>query len=175
MVNRFVWFLLIAHLIGCGGTPEPPSEPPPQSAENPAVSEGATATEGLTTATGALEAPVDSVGSSGQSTEPFSISQICKAGIGMMMGRDPAVMDSRVAGGIVFLSYIREDDGTEWKYKCRLEGNRIMWGADDGRWRDNPADEALFFKVSEGRLEVEERYGDGSSSQETFSLGDLGE
>lgn len=90
------------------------------------------------------------------------------------MGRDPATMISRVEGDTVLLSYARSDDGKEWAYKCRLEADRILWGADPGRWRDHPADETLFFKVVDDQLEIEERYGDGSSNRETFTLAEVG-
>jgi hypothetical protein len=105
----------------------------------------------------------------------FSISQICKAGIGVVMGRDPVAMKSRVAGDIVFISYVRSDDGMEWSYRCRLEGDRIIWATDTGRWRNSVADEPIFFRVVDERLEIEERYTDGSSTQKTFSRTDLGD
>src|SRR5829696_8376604 len=162
MTNRLRLALLASILVGCGGQPTPP-QPSPEPTESSAAPEANSATEDST-----LQ-PANEVGFAGQSLQPFSVSQICKAGIGVVMGRDPATMESRLDGEAVFLSYIRADDGTEWKYKCRIEGERIMWGADPGRWRDNPADEQLFFAISEGHLEVEERYGDGSSTQKTFA------
>jgi hypothetical protein len=88
-------------------------------------------------------------------------------------------MNTRVAGDIVFLSYTRQDDGTNWKYRCRVDGQRIIWASDPGgRWRTHPEDEQLFFRVVKARigsqLEVEERYSDGSSTKDTFSFEDLG-
>ncbi len=52
-----------------------------------------------------------------------------------IMGRDPATMKiNAIEGEIIFLCYIRSDDGSLWEYKCRLDGNRALWvmRADDG-------------------------------------------
>lgn len=108
---------------------------------------------------------------------PFSTRQICKAAIAAMMGRDPATMNARSVGNEVVLSYVRAD-GTTWTYKCKLEANRVLWGSDPGRWRTHPDDERLYFSVSgppaARRLEIEERFGDGSSSRKSFSTQQLG-
>jgi endogenous inhibitor of DNA gyrase (YacG/DUF329 family) len=135
------------------------------------------------TATTAVPAPTPTVLQEAYRQTPspseklaFSASQICRAGIGLIMGRDPKIIRAREAGGIVFLSYTRSDDATVWKYRCRLEGDRIIWASDPGRWRTHPDDEQLYFRVlpdSEARLQVEERYSDGSANQKTFSSGDL--
>jgi hypothetical protein len=107
----------------------------------------------------------------------FSVSQICKAGIAVLMGQEPSIIKTSEQEGIVLLSYTRPDDGSEWKYRCRIkDGQRIIWASDTGRWRDDPADEQLFFRVSEedSTLEIEERYEDGSSVLETFDHSQLG-
>jgi hypothetical protein len=87
-------------------------------------------------------------------------------------------MKTRTVEGVVFLSYVRANDGTKWTYRCKVEGDRIMWASDPGRWRNSPLDEKLFYKVvkdKEGdRLEVEERYSDGSSTRKAFAVRELG-
>jgi hypothetical protein len=67
-----------------------------------------------------------------------SNNQLCKAGIAALMGRNPGTIKiNRVKNDVIYLSYRRPDDGKDWRYKCKIQGNRIMWGADDGRWRDH--------------------------------------
>jgi hypothetical protein len=106
---------------------------------------------------------------------PFSVAQICKAGIGLVMGRDPLTMDARELTGLVTLSYVRSDDGTRWSYRCRLDGDRIIWASDTGRWRTHPLDGVLQYTVSEhGSLLITESYSDGSSRSRTFSTSGLG-
>ena len=107
----------------------------------------------------------------------FSTSQICKAGISLLMGKSPTIMKTAVVGGEVKVSYVRPDDGSTWKYKCKVEGSRVLWGSDPGRWRTDPADEPMsYFATGKGEsalLTVEERYQDGSSNKKSFSANEL--
>jgi len=117
-------------------------------------------------------------GASASPGEPaFSKSQICKAGISLVMGKSPSIMKTSVVGDDVKVSYVRPDDQSTWKYKCKVEGSRVIWGADPGRWRTDPADEPMSYSVTgsgdSARLTVKEKYRDGSSNEKTFSLSDL--
>jgi len=107
----------------------------------------------------------------------FSRSQICKATISSMMGRDLSIVkvDSQ-SEGITYLSYIRPDDNTEWKFRCKIEGSSIIWAAEpDGRWRTDPADSELTFSIdSENKnLTIRETFSDGSSSEDVFNASQL--
>jgi len=104
----------------------------------------------------------------------FNENQICKAGIAKIMGRNPAIIKiDRVTNDATYLSYVRQDDWSKWKYKCKLEGNRIMWGSDTGRWRTHPLDSKVTFKVSGHSIMVIDAFSDGSSSSETYSLNQI--
>lgn len=106
----------------------------------------------------------------------FSENQICKAGIAKIMGKNPAIIKiDRVANDSTYLSYVRQADQTRWKYKCKIEGNRIIWGADTGRWRTHPMDSKITFNESAHQITVIDTFSDGSSSSETYSLGEVGE
>ena len=101
----------------------------------------------------------------------FDENKICKAGIAKIMGRNPAIIKiDREEGGSIFLSYVRQDDQTKWKFKCKIENSRIIWGADNGRWRTHSADSKVTFKVSNNSITVTDLFSDGSSSKETFVL-----
>lgn len=108
---------------------------------------------------------------------PFSVRQICKGAIAVLMGRDSAGINAQAIGDEVWLSYTRSD-GTSWKFKCKLDGARILWGSDTGRWRIHPQDERLSFSVVQTagvrRLQVEQRFSDGSSNKRAFSREQLG-
>jgi hypothetical protein len=55
-----------------------------------------------------------------------------------MMGRDPKIMRiTRVQDGIIYLSYKRQDDGKDWAYRCKIEGDKVIWSSDMGRWMTN--------------------------------------
>ena len=105
----------------------------------------------------------------------FNENQICKAGIAKIMGRNPAIIKiDQIKGHTIFLSYIRQDDRTKWKYKCKIEGSLIIWGADNGRWRTHSLDSKVSFKVSESSITITDTFSDGSSSQESYALGQVG-
>lgn len=83
---------------------------------------------------------------------PFNAGHLCRATIAVLMGRDVGII--RVDGeraGIANVSYVRPDDGTLWGYRCKLEGNRIIWATIDGRWRDRSVhswDELIAFGIN---------------------------
>jgi len=101
----------------------------------------------------------------------FSKNQICRVGIAKIMGRNPSIIKiDHMASDVIYLSYVRQDDQTKWKYKCKIEGNRIIWGSDTGRWRMHPMDAKVSFKVSGNSISVNDAFSDGSSSNKTYSL-----
>lgn len=103
----------------------------------------------------------------------FSTRQICKAAVSVIMGRSPSIMKASIVGSDVKVSYVRPDDGSKWRFKCKLEGSRVMWGSDPGRWRTHPDDGRVYYSISEAgasaRLTIEEKYSDGSATKESFT------
>ncbi len=105
----------------------------------------------------------------------FTTNQICKAGIAKIMGRDPAIIKiDRTSGETIYLSYIRQDDKTKWKYKCKLSGNQILWGSDTGRWRTHAMDSKVHYKINGNSITVTDTFSDGSSSKETYTVESVG-
>ena len=102
----------------------------------------------------------------------FNQKQICKATISVVMGRSPNLM--KINGeqdGIVRLSYLSDNRQKMWRYKCKLEGNRAIWGGDDsGRWRN---EDNIRFAVINSELNVTENYSDNSSTVKVFTLADF--
>jgi hypothetical protein len=101
--------------------------------------------------------------------------QICRAGIATIMGKSPSIItvDSK-KGDVKYLSYIRKEDNTKWKYKCQVKGFRIHWGSIDsdgteGRWRTNPADDQVIFETDIDTITVTE----GGYNSKTFKNSEL--
>ena len=106
----------------------------------------------------------------------FSNSQICKAGIATMMGRDPKIMRiARIQEGIVYLSYTRQDDGKDWAYRCKIEGDKVIWSSDTGRWMTNSMDSQITFSLNDNMLKVTERLSGDLVGEESFSLDQIGQ
>ena len=102
---------------------------------------------------------------------PFAPEAICRAAIASITGRDPRIMRiTRIDGDILFLSYVRPIDNFVWDYRCRIEGNRVIWASEPGRWREAPTDARISFDVvGEGRqLRITDDHGGGSVTSELF-------
>ena len=114
------------------------------------------------------------IGTSAESSA-FSENQICKAGIAIIMGRDPGTMTTKKdVSNVIFVSYIRQSDGNLFTYKCRINGNQIMWGNETGRWRDDSADSTVSYSISGLSLQVRDQFSDGSASEEIYTAAQLG-
>ena len=101
----------------------------------------------------------------------FEVEAICRTAIASIMGRDPKMMQVTLAtGDVLLLTYVRPIDNFVWNYRCRIEGNRVLWASEPGRWRDDPKDEKVFFEVIDGgqQLRIIEDHGDGSSTNQLF-------
>nr|WP_325265575.1 PH domain-containing protein [uncultured Rhizobium sp.] len=108
------------------------------------------------------------------SNAPRPVAKICKAAVAAIMGRDPSIISvGAEISGVLPLSYVRPDDGKQCKYRCRVEGDRIIWASDTGRWRTDPLDEKIFYTISSNTISISERYTDGSSNESTYLLGQL--
>lgn len=110
----------------------------------------------------------------GESTDTnYAEKDICRAAISLVMGRslDTVSIDSS-SGSQFNLSYTRPEDGSNWSYKCKVEGNSILWGADDGRWRDADEDSKLSFTIQEV-LTVVEGFSDGSKKTAVYDHTDF--
>lgn len=101
----------------------------------------------------------------------FESEAICRTAIASIMGRDPKLVRvTRIAGDILFLSYVRPIDNFVWDYRCKIQGNRVVWASEPGRWREDPKDDKVFFEIVGGgkQLRIIEDHGDGSATKELF-------
>jgi hypothetical protein len=101
----------------------------------------------------------------------FNVEAICRTAIASIADRDPKLMQvTRTVGDVLFLTYVRPIDNFVWTYRCRIEGNRVVWATEPGRWREDPKDDKVFFEeVDAGKqLRIIEDHGDGSSTRQLF-------
>ena len=84
--------------------------------------------------------------------------------------RSKSIQTRRYDDGVLFLTYVRPIDYFVWTYRCRIEGNRIVWASDPGRWRDDPKDDRIFFEVvgTSTQLRIIESNVDGSATKQLF-------
>src|ERR1700681_486349 len=101
----------------------------------------------------------------------FETEAICRTAIASMTDRNPKLMQvTRTVGDVLFLTYVRPIDNFVWTYRCRIEGSRVVWASEPGRWRLGPKDDEIFFEVvNDGKqLRIIAIHGDGSRAQQMF-------
>jgi hypothetical protein len=99
----------------------------------------------------------------------FSYQEIAKYAIASIMNRPVTLIRSEQNGDEFRLSYVRASDGKSFSYKIKFEGNKIVWGSSDGRWRDTTSDEVITFREVAKKLEIVQTYSDGSESVNDYS------
>lgn len=108
----------------------------------------------------------------------FTEQGICAAGIAGIMGRDISIISmDKSSGGIHYLHYVRPNDKSKWFYKCKIEGDRIIWASNNsdstGRWRVHELDPIIKYQVTNRvKLTITESYTDDSESVWSYSVFD---
>ena len=99
---------------------------------------------------------------------------ICKAGIATVMSQSPKIIKfSNKVNDALYLFYTRPSDKQKFIYKCKIQGNNIIWGTYKGRWRTSVYDSKLSFKIQKNIITVKDKYDDGSETVKTFNLKQL--
>ena len=101
----------------------------------------------------------------------FEVEAICRTAIGAIMDRDPKTMKvTKNADNVLILTYDRPIDNFIWTYRCRVDGNRVVWASEPGRWRDGPKDDQILFEVVDAgkQLRIIAVHRDGSRAQQLF-------
>jgi hypothetical protein len=109
---------------------------------------------------------------SAASAEPaFEAKAICRAAMAAITGRDIKLFQAADApDGTIALTYARPFDNFVWAYHCRLEGNRVIWADEPGRWRQDARDDKISFEVaaSGAQLRIIKTPANGAATQELF-------
>lgn len=114
------------------------------------------------------------VAPSAASAEPaFDAKAICRTAIAALTGRDVKLFqatDAPEGGGVIALTYARPFDNFVWAYHCRLEGNRVIWADEPGRWRQEAKDDKITFEVigDGAQLRITKTPVRGPATQELF-------
>ena len=101
----------------------------------------------------------------------FETKAICRTAIASITGRELKLFQANnAADGMISLTYARPFDNFVWAYHCRLEGNRVIWADEPGRWREDAKDDKIVFEIvgSGARLRIIPTRADGSTTQELF-------
>jgi hypothetical protein len=91
------------------------------------------------------------------------------------MDRDPSIMRAKSDGAIIQVEYVLREGGAVWGYRCRLDGQKLMWASAKGRWNTHPKDPVITFELAGGKRDVTiiEHRADGSNRVKRFPLSKL--
>ncbi|MDZ4066856.1 MAG: hypothetical protein U1E06_08365 [Tabrizicola sp.] len=107
------------------------------------------------------------------------LGRVCRGAVAALNGRDPAIIKvEQIENGVAYVGYERPDDGKVWKNRCRVDGDRVIWasvdldgpGSGPGRWRTHADDEIVTYALDGPTVKVRIGYGDGSGSEEAYSI-----
>jgi len=101
----------------------------------------------------------------------FDTKAICRAAMAAITGRDLKLFQAADApDGTIALTYARPFDNFVWAYHCRLEGSRVIWADEPGRWRQDAKDERIGFEVvgAGAQLRITKTPVHGAATQELF-------
>jgi hypothetical protein len=80
----------------------------------------------------------------------FEPEAICRAVIASVKDRDPKLIKvALIRDDVFFLTYTRPIDSFVWTYRCRIEGSRVVWADEPGRWRNEPKDDKISFEATD--------------------------
>ena len=105
----------------------------------------------------------------------FEPEVICRAAIGSLTIAIRAFRVTYTDGSVLFLSYVRPIDNFVWAYRCKIEGNRVIWASEPGRWREDAKDDKISFEIVAGgkQLRIFNDHSGGSPTDVLFDLDEL--
>ena len=101
----------------------------------------------------------------------FEPEAICRAAIASIKDRDPKLIKvSLIRDDVFFLTYTRPIDSFVWTYRCRIEGSRVVWADEPGRWRNDPKDDKISFEAIDAgaHLQIIVTRRNGPTSKQVF-------
>ncbi|CAH9061992.1 hypothetical protein PSECIP111951_02602 [Pseudoalteromonas holothuriae] len=107
-------------------------------------------------------------------SQPVTDTQVCKATIATVMGRDPSIIKlQKQQNSVIYVSYIRKSDSSKWTYRCKLKGNKVIWASEKGRWREHSLDSKIVYSIHDNTLKISEQHTDGSTTKKSFKISKL--
>src|ERR1700678_2186676 len=119
----------------------------------------------------ALLAALPTTGSLVAAAPFFEPEAICRAAIASIKDRDPKLIKvSLIRDDVFFLTYTRPIDSFVWTYRCRIEGSRVVWADEPGRWRNEPKDDKISFEAIDAgaHLQIIVTHRNGLTDKQVF-------
>lgn len=82
-------------------------------------------------------------------------------------------MYTQVKDDVIYLSYTRQADESNWGYRCKIEGNKVIWSSDTGNWRTKSTDSQINFSLNNDILNIKEYLSGELVGEESFTIDKL--
>ncbi|TCT89324.1 hypothetical protein EDC48_106125 [Gibbsiella quercinecans] len=112
-------------------------------------------------------------------TRPFSASQVCKAAIGGMLGREVSIINAAKTNtaGVFAISYRRPSDNQRFTFDCKLSDDHVIWresGQYSNRWSGTGNVESnVVFTVKGSSLTITELHAAADDVSYKYTLKDF--
>ncbi len=101
----------------------------------------------------------------------FTYEDIARYAIATIMDQSPSIIRAVKNNDLYLVSYVRKSDSQKFDYKIKIDGNHVIWGNSDGRWRDTDFDEKIGFVEDGNKIKIIQTFTDGSEAAEEFEKG----
>ncbi|KFZ37889.1 hypothetical protein HR45_08575 [Shewanella mangrovi] len=76
-------------------------------------------------------------GCGNQVQNKFSAADICRASMATALQQDISTIDVvDKSGKLIYVSYTNHDDWSRDLYRCKLDGNHVLWAPNKGDWQN---------------------------------------
>ena len=100
--------------------------------------------------------------------------ELCVAAMSMVMKREPFhFVVKGVMEETVYIVPAYQEIGRQNEYRCRVEGDQIVWAAKNGRWMNGRKDPKISYSLEDDALQLNQVFDTGVSRKRTFSLAQL--
>lgn len=102
----------------------------------------------------------------------FSKEDVSRFAISSIMEQPSMTIKVKSENGLYIVSYIRKSDSKKFRYKIRIDGDKILWANLDGRWRNTEYDEKVSFEENGQTLKIIQTFSDNSVDIKEFKRGE---
>ncbi|MDF0535865.1 hypothetical protein PY479_16470 [Shewanella sp. A32] len=112
-------------------------------------------------------------GDTAQTQSKFSAIEICKASMATALQHDLSTISLVDKNGkLVYVSYTDPANASQNIYRCRLDGDHVLWAPTKGQWQ-NQTEGKISFVANYNQLTITETAADGKQVTNEYKLSQL--
>ncbi|GGY95338.1 MULTISPECIES: hypothetical protein [Shewanella] len=108
-----------------------------------------------------------------QTQSKFSATEICKATMATALQHDLSTISLVDKNGkLVYVSYTDPTDSSQSIYRCRLDGDHVLWAPTKGQWQNQAAGQISYI-ANYNQLTITETNANGQKHSNQYKLSEL--